>query len=124
MITEDLYEKTAREIREAAARNEAARKSNVELFVKMFLGLGVDAIKVAGSGYDAELAEARGLAGHRWSKLLDADAQTVRGEQNLAMRPKKRPSQPGDNMLATEVIDRLNKVWEQEAEDARRHYNC
>jgi hypothetical protein len=75
------------------------------------LGLGVDAIKAAGSSHDQELAEARALAADRWLKLLDLEAQVQRDEQLVAARGK-RPGNPGDKMLADEVIRRMDDEYE------------
>lgn len=43
-----------------------------------------------------------------------------RDEQNLAARPKKRPSEPGDDMLASEVIKRQEAAFEEETKSRRR----
>jgi hypothetical protein len=42
-----------------------------------------------------------------------------RDEQNLAARPKKRPSEPGDDMLASEVIKRQEAAFEEETKSRR-----
>lgn len=55
--------------------------------------------------------EARGLAAHRWSRLFDLEAQVQRDEQKLVARPKKRPAQHGDDMLANEIIKRLETAF-------------
>jgi hypothetical protein len=90
---------------------EHASRRNVEVFERMFLSLGVDAIKAAGSSHDSELAEARALAADRWSRLLDLEAQVQRDEQLLAARGK-RPADPADKMLAPEVVRRMEKEYE------------
>ena len=65
------------------------------------------------------MAEAKALAAHRWSKLLDLEAQVQREEQNLAARPKKRPPQRGDDMLANEVITRQEAAFATETAGMR-----
>jgi hypothetical protein len=107
----DAWAAEQRRVVEQAAQAEEARKKNIQVFVQMLLGLGPDCIKVAGSNHDAELAEARGLAANRWSALLDLEAQVQREEQNLALRPKKRPPAPGDDLLADEVIKRQEEAF-------------
>ena len=73
---QDMRQRHWQEAQEATVRNEEAHKANVKLFAEMFLSLGADCIKVAGSSrHDAEFAEARGLAANRWSRLLDQEAQ-------------------------------------------------
>lgn len=74
----DIFGRDRQEMAKRAARNEAARKQNIELITKMFLSLGADCIKVTGSRHDAELAEARGLATHRWSQLLGMEQKVQR----------------------------------------------
>jgi hypothetical protein len=91
-----------------AARVEAAmadgRAQYVALFERMFLALGADVIKIAeGTRHDAELAEARGLAAHRWNQLLSMEAQVEREEQQLVARPKQRPPQPPTTCCPTEL---------------------
>lgn len=39
--------------------------------------------------------------------------------QCLAALPKKRPAAPGDDMLASEVIERLNRAFEEESKGRR-----
>jgi hypothetical protein len=107
----DVLELKRQEAADQAAANERARRQNVETFTRMFLGLGVDAIKAVGSSHDQELAEARALAADRWLKLLDLEAQVQRDEQLVAARGK-RPGNPGDKMLADEVIRRMDDEYE------------
>ena len=77
----------------------------------MFLSLGADCIKVAGSRHDAELIEARGLAAHKWEQLLGMEQQIQREEQQLAARPKSRPSQPGDEVLPDRTLAQRDAGW-------------
>jgi hypothetical protein len=121
--TEELQQRDAavqaqQELRKRAAAAEEAHKSNVSLFERMFLSLGSDAIKVAGSSHDAELAEARALAAGRWGKLLDLEAQVQRDEQLVAARGK-RPGNPGDKMLADEIIRRMDDEYEAQTKSRR-----
>jgi hypothetical protein len=55
------------------------RERNVQLFAAMFLSLGPDVLKLTGTAHDQGLLEARGLAAHRWSRLLDLEAQVQQG---------------------------------------------
>ena len=109
---QDAYVTRQRQMQEQAAAGERAYRSNVEIFTKLFLCLGADAMKLAGTRHDAELAEARGLAAARWSQLLDAEAQCVRDEQKLNVRPKTRPAQPGDDLLPDRTIKERNADWD------------
>jgi hypothetical protein len=56
----------------------------VEKYTRMWLTLGADCIKAASSSHQQEVAEALGLASHRWNKLLAMEEQVVREEQDLA----------------------------------------
>jgi hypothetical protein len=116
---QDAFVARQRQMQEQAAAGERASRSNVEIFTKLFLGLGADAMKLAGTRHDAELAEARGLAAARWNQLLSMEAQVIHDEQQLAARPKKRPAQPGDDLLADEVIKRQEQAFEDQTR-ARR----
>jgi hypothetical protein len=58
--------------------------------------------------------EARGHAANRWSLLLDLEAQAQREEQNLALRPKKRPTQPTDDRLPDRTIEKQARDWEEQ----------
>jgi hypothetical protein len=55
--------------------------------------------------------DTRALAADRWLKLLDLEAQVQRDEQLVAARGK-RPGNPGDKMLADEVIRRMDDEFE------------
>ncbi len=121
MISPDLRDLVQRDLQaaqEAAVRNEEAHKANVKLFAEMFLSLGADCIKVAGSSrHDAELAEARGLAAYRWEQLLGMEQQIQREATALESRPKKRPAQSGDEL----VPDRTIAEWEEAFEHQTKH---
>jgi hypothetical protein len=106
-------------MREQAANAERIRKENIEVFTRMFISLGPDAIRVAGQSYDAQLAKARGLASLRWSRLLDMEAQAQREEAALASRPKQRPSQPSDDTVPDRTLAKWNAAWEGETQSAR-----
>lgn len=104
----DTLARHQQEMAEQAAASERARVQNVNRFVEMWLSLGVDCIRAAGSSHQPELAEALGLATNRWSRLLDAEAQVQREEQRLASRPKKRPAQPTDDTLPDRTIEKTS----------------
>jgi hypothetical protein len=108
----DQYELHAQQMQEAAANAERARKQNIETFTKMWLTLGADVVKVAGTAHDSELAEAKGLAAWRWSRLLDMESQAVAEEQAIAARPKQRPPQPGDDTVPDRTMTKWNAEWE------------
>jgi hypothetical protein len=113
------YELHAQQMAEAAANAERGRKQNVELFTKMWLTLGPDVMRLDGAADDPELAEAKGLAAHRWNVLLNQEEQIVREEQALAVRPTRRPSDVNDWKLPKEAIERLEKAYNDETEGAR-----
>jgi hypothetical protein len=69
---------------------------------------------VGTSRFDAELLEARSLAGSRWSKLLDAEAQVERDEAALASRPKTRPAEPGDDLLPDRTLRQRGAAYADE----------
>jgi hypothetical protein len=115
----DAYELHAQQMSEAAANAERARKQNIETFQRMWLTLGPDVVKVAGTGHDPELAEAKSLAAHRWNVLLNQEAQIVRDEQALAGRPKKRPPQPGDDLLPDRTLEQRIAAWDDETKGLR-----
>jgi hypothetical protein len=100
----DGYQQRQLEMQEEAARNEAARKQNIAVLERLWLGLGPDILKFVGTAHDAELAEARGLASSRWHRLLEMEAQVGRDEQALANRPKQRPAELSDNVLPDRTI--------------------
>jgi hypothetical protein len=100
----DQLERQQREMREAEANAERGRAENVRIFTMLFLGLGADTMKLDGTSHDQELLEARGLASSRWHRLLDMEAQVGRDEQALALRPKTRPAELGDDALPDRTI--------------------
>jgi hypothetical protein len=64
------------------------RARNVELSTKMFLSLGPDVMKIDGTRHDAELAEAKASAAHRWGQLLDPSSRSsVRSRPSPHDRP-------------------------------------
>jgi hypothetical protein len=69
LATQDVFDQRQREVAEQQAANDRGRRQNVEMFTTMFLGLGADVIKLAGSRHDEELAEAKALAASRWDRL-------------------------------------------------------
>jgi hypothetical protein len=69
---------------------EQAHQRNVAAFTRMFLGLGPDCTKIAGTAHDAELAEAKGIAASRWEQLLNLDQQIPREEASLAVLERGR----------------------------------
>ncbi len=83
----------------------------------MFLSRGADAIKVAGTAHDTELAEARALAAAEWSGLLDMEAQIQRDAAALAARPKHRPSERTDETLRDRTLAERDRAWEQQTRD-------
>jgi hypothetical protein len=96
MVPVDLVEQQRQQLAEQAAANERARTENIRVFQAMWLTLGADVLKLVGTAHDAELAEAKGLAAHRWNVLLNQEAHVMRDEQALAESPKKRPSDQND----------------------------
>lgn len=109
------WEEAAKQQQEA----EQVHQRNVTTFVKMFFGLGADCLKLGGNRHDQELLEAKAVAAARWEQLLNIEQQVVREEQAVAARPRKRPPAPGDDMLATEVIRRLELAFEEESKGRR-----
>ena len=63
--------------------------------------------------------EARGHAASRWSRLLDLEAQVQRDEVALASRPKKRPSEPGDDLVPDRTLAERDRAFEQETKVRR-----
>lgn len=114
MLTQDQYAQMQHQQQEQAAAAERARVANVQRFTQMWLTLGQDCITAAGSGHRPEIDEALGLATNRWSRLLDAEAQVQREEQQLANRPKKRPAQPTDDTLPDRTIEKQARDWEEQ----------
>jgi hypothetical protein len=101
-------------MQEQAAAAEAARKANVNRFVELWLTLGVDLLKVAGSNrHTAELQEAQGIAAARWNQLIGMEAQAEREAAALARRPKKRPAQPGDEVLPDRLLEKQEREWQE-----------
>lgn len=111
----DLIERQRQQMAEQAAAAAAARKSNVNRFVELWLTLGVDLLKVAGSNrHNAELQEAQGIAAGRWNGLVGMESQIQREEAALAGRPKKRPTQPGDDVLPDRTLEKQGQAWEEQ----------
>jgi hypothetical protein len=111
----DLFARQQQQMQEQAAANERAYRDNVSRLTEMFLSFGLSVIQVAESSrHDAALAEARGLAGHRWNQVLSMEQQIVREEQQLAARPKKRPSEVGDDLLPDRTIAERERAWEEQ----------
>jgi hypothetical protein len=50
---------------------------------------------------------------------LNLEGQVQREQQALAVRPEKCPQAPGDNMLATEVIERMATAFAAETDALR-----
>jgi hypothetical protein len=98
---------------------ELIRKRNVETFLRMWLSLGRDCITAAGSQHQVEVAEALGIATNRWGRLLDMEQQVIREEQQLAARPKTRPTQVGDETLPDRTIEKRNADWQEETKHRR-----
>jgi hypothetical protein len=119
-VTPDMVEREQRELAEEAKRQEQGRRDNVALFEKMWLSLGADVIPAANSNHRSEIDEALQLASYRWNRLHDLEQQVIREDQALRVRPAKRPTEPGDAMLATEVLERLQKAYEAQAETMRK----
>jgi hypothetical protein len=111
MTQQDLYSRDFAVAQAAGEKLARATRRNVELFTQMFLGLGADCLKITGTAHDAELAEARGLAAWRWNQLLGMEEQIGREEQQLALRPKKRPTQPGDEVLPDRTLAQRDAGW-------------
>jgi hypothetical protein len=111
-IPADLVERHQREMQEQAAAGERAYRSNVEIFIRMFLGLGPDVIKIAeGTRHDAALAEAKSLAASRWNQLLNIEQQIVREEQTLATRGKKRPPAHDEELLPDRTVAQRDAAY-------------
>lgn len=110
----DIIEQHRQQMAEQAAAFEVGRKKNIEIFTQMWLTLGPDVLKLDGTRHDAELAEAKSLAMTRWSALTSMESQAQREEQAPATRPKKRPSQPGDDQLPDRTIEKQARDWEEQ----------
>jgi hypothetical protein len=110
-VTQDQFVARQREMEEQQREFERARVRNVQRFTQMWLSLGPDCIRAAGSGHQPEIAEALGLATHRWGRLLDMEQQVIREEQTLAARGKTRPVQQGDEMLPDRTIAQRDAAY-------------
>lgn len=109
----DVLARRQQEMAEQAAAADAAHKANVNRFVELWLSLGADILKVAGSNrHNAELAEAQGLAAARWNGLVGMESQIQREEAALAIRPKNRPTQPGDDELPDRTLKQRDAEWQ------------
>ena len=86
----------------------------------LWLTLGPDVLKLDGTRHDAELMEARGLAMSRWGQLLNLEQQVIREEQYLAARSKKRPTQPGDDLLPDRTLTERDRAWAEETKGKAR----
>ena len=109
----DLFERDRQAAQEQAAASERARANNVRTFERMWLCLGVDCIRAANSSHQSEIAEALGIATNRWSRLLEMESQIQREEQELAGRPKKRPSEHGDELVPDRTLLERDRAWEE-----------
>jgi hypothetical protein len=107
------------EMQEQAAASERARIANVQRFTQMWLTLGRDCITAAGSGHRPEIDEALGLATHRWSRLLDMEAQVQREAAVLASRPKNRPAELTDDTLPDRTLEKRNADWQEQTKHMR-----
>ena len=110
-VPQDLLEGMRQQAEQAAAA-EAARKANVETITRMWLSLGPDVLKLAGTMHDGEIAEAKGLAAARWNGLVGMESQIQREEAALAIRPKNRPTQPGDDELPDRTLKQRDAEWQ------------
>jgi hypothetical protein len=119
MLTQDQYAQMQQQQQEQAAAAERARKRNVETFTQMWLTLGQDCIPAAGSQHQAEVAEALGLATHRWGRLLDMEQQVIREEQQLASRPTNRPAERTDDTLPNRTLEKRNADWQEQTKHMR-----
>jgi len=117
MTQQDMFTRDFAEAGRLEADMASGRQGNVALFETMFLNLGFDCLKLATTGHDAELAEAKGLAAHRWGRMLDLEAQVQREEAALTSRPKNRPAQPGDETLPDRTLEKRNAKWQHETKD-------
>jgi hypothetical protein len=111
-MTQDVLEGMQRQMAEQTAAAEAAHKANVETFTRMWLGLGSDVLRLAGTMHDGEIAEAKGLAAARWNGLVGMEGQIQREEATLAIRPSRRPTQPGDDVLPDRTLKQRDAEWQ------------
>jgi hypothetical protein len=121
MLTpQELFERGRQQMEEQQREFERAYRQNVEVFTRMFLGLGTGCIVLAESSrHDQALAEAKSLAAHRWSQLLDMEQQIPREEARLAARPKTRPTMQGDDLLPDRTLEQRNADWQAETDHIR-----
>jgi hypothetical protein len=104
---------------EQARAAEEGRRKNLALFERMWLTLGADCIRAAGSQHQVEVAEALGIATSRWSRLLDMEQQVIREEQQLSSRPKNRPAERTDETLPDRTIEKRNADWQEQTKHMR-----
>lgn len=113
-------EEQQRQAEQAAARQAEVRQRRLERLEQMFLTLGSDVLQLGdGTLAGAEFMDARSTAAGKWSRLLNLERQIERETASLAARPKTRPAEPSDQMLATEVVKRMEAAFAAEA-DAHR----
>jgi hypothetical protein len=75
---------------------------------------GSGPVYLPGAGSRRELMEARGLALSRWNQLIGMESQAEREEAALATRPKKRPSEPRDDLVPDRTLAERDRDWEQQ----------
>ncbi len=114
MMTQDAAVEAQRELQEQAAREETRAARECSRLRADVAGLGRRLHHCCQSGHRGEIDEALGLATARWERLFGMEAQVQRETQDLALRPRKRPGQFGDDMLSGDVLLRLRKAYEQE----------
>jgi hypothetical protein len=119
MVTQDALVARQQEMAERAAADEAARKANVEVFTRMWLTLGPDVLKLAGTMHDGEIAQAKGIAAARWSGLIGMEQQAEREEATLASRPKKRPLSSTDDTLPDRLLEKQGQEWQEKTKYLR-----
>lgn len=115
----DQYELQRQQMHEQAARAERFRHQNLETFQKMWLTLGLDVVRVTNQMLQGEVAEALSRASHRWNRIADLESQITREEAALGARPRKRPSQPGDEMVPDRTLAEWDSRWIAETESLR-----
>jgi hypothetical protein len=115
MMTQDALAARQREMEEQARAAEEGRRKNVALFERMWLTLGPDCIRAAGSQHQVEVAEALGIATSRWSRLLDQAHQVIREEAALASRPVERT----DEALPDRTLEKRNADWQEQTKHMR-----
>lgn len=95
------------------------RARNVQRFTQMWLSLGVDVIRAAGSSHRAEIGEALGLTVRRWEQLLNIEAQIPREETRLAVRERGRVPDPTDEYAPKELLAKKDSDHRQRVEGER-----